>query len=143
MSSETPSHPPTEESPDTGRVTAFDVVLSEAEHWVEDSIHVIRSLEFDVVAGDPNFEAAVDQFGQKAEDLWTYLGETDRLTENENETFLLLSRRFHAVLRAYEQEEQRRRRRLISVSSRLRHGARTRQWQPLSTPSTSSQPSLV
>lgn len=128
----------TEESPEYGFVTALDIVISAAEHWIEDGVHVLRSTEFDVTAGDPDFRTAIEVFGQKTEDLWAYLGELDGLTENENETFLVLAPRFREVLQELERREQVRRRKIVSVTLRRRRD-HLRDWQP-STRRTSSKP---
>jgi hypothetical protein len=136
---------PSEAAPERGRISAFGICLSEAEHWVEDGIHVIRSTEFDLVAGDPDFRRAVEMFGEKAEDLWWFLSELDTITDNENETFLVLAPRFMQVFKELERRESERRRQVISISfARFRsRGDHFRDWQPLSTPETFSQPSPV
>lgn len=129
---------PAAEDRQYGWVATLDVLVSEAERWVEDGVHVIRSTEFDVVAGDLDFDRAVDQFVDKAEDLWTYLSELDGLTENENETYLRLAPRFHQIYKELERRENERRRRLIILNLR-RRGAHLRGWHSASTPERSSQ----
>ena len=127
---------PTEENPDRGRVAAVGgVVLSDAEHWVEDGVHVIRSTEFPVIAGADDFDGAVDQFGEKLEDLWLYLSEIETLTDNENELFLALAPRFRDIYRELERREAERQRRIIILNLR-RRGAHLRNW--VSTPEHSS-----
>ena len=131
----------TEQSPDHGAVMAFDKLISLAEHWVEDDLHVIRSLEFDVIAGDEDFQRAVDQFAEKAEDLWSYLSKQEGISENENQTFLLLAPRFLDIYKELERREAQRRQRLISINlNRLRQrGEHFRNWRPESTPSSASR----
>jgi hypothetical protein len=107
------------------------VPVSAAEHWEEDGVHVFRSLEFNVIAGHEDFNTAVDQFVEKAEDLWTYLSELDGLTDNENETFLILSPRFRQILKVLERREEERLRRLVTVKVR-RRSAHSRAWEPKS-----------
>lgn len=138
----------TEESPECGIVTAFDKTISLAEHWLEGGVHVLRSVEFDVIAGDEDFQAAIDQFAEKAEDLWIYLSKQERLTENENETFMLLADRFLEIYKLLEQreverreEQQRQRRRLpITINfNRPRGEHPLRNWRPQSIPNSASQ----
>ena len=131
-----------------GAAYSFDVLISEGERWIEDGIHVIRSTEFDVVAGDPDFDRALSKFIDMHEDLWAYLSGLEELTDNENETFLKLAPRFLEVHRELERrEEERRRRRInISFSARRRRGRGNPLygWQSApSTPQRSSQPSAV
>jgi len=71
--------PPTEDAPEVGVVAWGDVVLSEAEHYIDpDGVHVIRSLEFDVNAYDEDFETAVGMFVDNAEDYCSYLANLAR-----------------------------------------------------------------
>jgi hypothetical protein len=140
-----PDEPLTEASPEYGCVVAFDTIVSFAEHWEEDGVHVLRSLDFDVIAGDPDFDRAVDQFVEKAEDLWSYLSGLETITENENETFLTLAPRFLEIYKELERREARRRERVVSIDfSRLRQRGehQLRNWRP-SIPSPASQPSRV
>jgi hypothetical protein len=129
---------PTEEAPEEGCIAIVEVPSFLAEHWVEDGVHVVRSPEFDIIAGDEDFERAVDQFAEKAEELWGYLSELEGPTENEQETLVALASRFHRIYRELERREEKRRRRLISVAFPRR--GHVRDWRP-STPRRSSQPS--
>jgi hypothetical protein len=133
---------PTEAMPERGRVTAFGQVVSEAEHWIEDGIHVLRSSEFDLIAGDPDFIITLNIFGEKTEDLFWYLSERDSLTDNENETFLLLAPRFMGIFQELERREAARHKRVLSINW-PRRSTQTRDWLPESTRKTSSQPSLA
>lgn len=130
----------TEATPERGQVTAFGLLLSEAEHWIEDGIHVVRSSEFDLIAGDQDFMVAVNSLGEKTEDLFWYLGEQESLTENENETFLLLAPRFMGIFQELERRETARRK---TFSVNFRRRTQIRDWLPESTHNTSSQPSLA
>ena len=141
---------PTETSPEYGVVTALDKPISLAEHWIEDDVHVIRSMEFDVIAGHGDFQLAVDQFAEKAEDLWIYLSKQEGITDNENETFLLLADRFLEIYKELERREMRRleaeqHQRLVSINlnRQRQRGEHFRNWQPRSTPSLVSQPSAA
>ncbi len=138
--------PLTEATPEYGCVRYLGHPVSDAAHWEEDGVHVLRSLDFDVTAGDPDFDRAIDQFVEKAEDLWIYLSELETITENENETFLKLAPRFLAIYRELERREASRRRRVISINfSRFRQRGEhpLRNWRPSSIPASASQPSHV
>jgi hypothetical protein len=128
---------PTEAAPNYGGVRVYGLPVGAAEHWMEDDVHVIRGLEFDVIAGDPDFQTAVEKFGEKAEDLWSYLSNQEHLTENENETFLVLAPRFLAIYKELERREAERSQRVLSITFprfRQRGERHLRNWQPHSTP---------
>lgn len=123
----------------------FDKIVSSAERWEEDGVHVIRSLDFDVIAGDPDFQKAVDQFVEKAEDLWSYLSSLETISENENEMFLKMAPRFLDIYKELERREKARRERVISINFgplRQRGQHSLRNWRP-SQPASASRPSLV
>lgn len=120
---------------------AMGHIVSFAERWEEHGVHVIRSLDFDVTAGDADFQKAVDQFVEKAEDLWSYLSNLETISENENEMFLKLAPRFLELYKEFERREASRRERLISISFgplRQRGEHSLRNWRP-STPASASQ----
>lgn len=135
--------PPTEATPEHGCVMAFDTIVSLAEHWEEDGLHVVRSLDFDVIAGDADFQNAIDQFVEKAEDLWSYLSGLETISDHENEMFLKMAPRFLEIYKELERREARRRERLISIDfGRLRQRGEhsLRNWRP-SIPASASHPS--
>lgn len=135
--------PLTEASPEYGCVMALETIVSFAEHWEEDGVHVLRSLDFDVTAGDRDFQRAVDQFVEKAEDLWSYLSGLETISDNENEMFLKMAPRFLKIYKELERREARRRQRVISINfGRLRQRGEhsLRNWRP-SIPAPASQPS--
>ena len=136
--------PLTEDAPEYGCVLAFDTIVSYAEHWEEDGIHVLRSLDFDVIAGDGEFQRALDQFVEKAEDLWSYLSSLEVISDNENEMFLKLAPRFLGIYKELERREASRRERVVSIDfGRLRQRGQQhqlRKWRP-SIPASVSQPS--
>jgi hypothetical protein len=141
---------PTETSPEHGVVVALDKPISLAEHWIEDDVHVIRSLEFDVIAGNEDFQLAVDQFAEKAEDLWGYLSKQESISDNENETFLLLADRFLEIYKELERREMKRleaeqHQRLVSINlnRQRQRGEHFRNWRPQSLPNSASLPSLA
>ena len=127
------AEPLTEAAPEYGCVMALGHIISFAEHWEEDGVHVLRSLDFDVIAGDANFQKAVDQFVEKAEDLWSYLSGLETISENENEMFLKLAPRFLEIYKEFERREARRRERVISINFgrfRQRGEHSLRNWHP-------------
>jgi hypothetical protein len=136
-----------EEAAIPGRACWFDILISEGERWIEDGVNVIRSTEFDVVAGDPDFDKALAQFFGKLEDLWVYLSGVEELSDNENETFLALAPRFLEVYKELERREEERRKRLVSITfgglRRLQRGTPLRAWHPSSQPLSSSPPSVA
>jgi hypothetical protein len=139
------AEPLTEAAPEYGRISVFDITVSFAEHWEEDGIHVLRSMDFDVTAGDADLQAAVDQFVEKAEDLWSYLSGLETISENENEMFLKMAPRFLEIYKELERREKSRRERVISINLprfRQRGEHSLRNWRP-SNPASASQPSLV
>lgn len=137
---------PSEQAPENGCIGRFDVVLSEVEHWVEDGDHVFRSLEFDVIAGDPDKGRAITKFIDNALDFRDYLDGLEDRAENEDEMLQLLNSRFSRVASALEGQERARREKLISISlggrRRRQRADLSRFWHPRSTPQqSSSQPS--
>ncbi|MGB7589471.1 MAG: hypothetical protein WBM00_12275 [Solirubrobacterales bacterium] len=128
------AEPPTEASPEYGCVVAFDTNVSFAEHWEEDGIHILRSLDFDVTSGDTDFQKAVDQFVEKAEDLWSYLSGLETTGANENEMFLIMAPRFLEIYRKLERRETKWRESVVSINfGRLRQRGEhsLRSWRPL------------
>jgi hypothetical protein len=147
MDSQTRPHaePLTEAAPEYGRIVAFDTTVSFAEHWEEDGIHILRSMDFDVTAGEADFQKAVDQFVEKAEDLWSYLSNLETISDNENEMFLKMAPRFLEIYKELERREAKRRERIVSISfGRLRQRGEhsLRNWRP-SIPASASRPSPV
>jgi hypothetical protein len=139
------AEPLTEASPEYGRISVFDITVSFAEHWVEDGIHVLRSTDFDLIAGDADFQKAVDQFVEKAEDLWSYLSNLETISDNENEMFLEMAPRFLKIYKELERRESTRRESVISINfGRLRQRGdhSLRNWRP-SIPASASRPSPV
>jgi len=99
--------PPTEHAPDVGVVGWGDVVLSDAEHYIDpDGVHVIRSLEFDVNAYDEDFETAVEMFVDNAEHYCSYLAYRAREQRAKPHELEMLGSLFERVL-AIRHERQR------------------------------------
>jgi hypothetical protein len=134
----------TEESPAYGTLSILGVHITDGERWMEDGVHVLRSLDFGVTVGDRDFSRAVDKLGGALEDLWIYLSELESITENENELFVVLASRFHQVFRELEKRVRERKRQRIILNLRRRGEHPFRSWQPQSTrPLRSSTPSVV
>lgn len=116
---------PTEHEPSVGYaglvVGGEDVVLSDGCWWRDsDGSYVIRSSQFDVIAGGSTFEAALGAFVRNVLDYWAYLAELDDPAENEAEMFRLLSPRLARVAQALARADERPRRRLTLRRHRLR-----------------------
>lgn len=129
---------PTEAQPEVGivalKVGNESIEISHVEHWVEDSLHIFRSTEFDCVAEAPDEAGAVVVFIETAEDLFRYLDDlvdAGRATDDEVRTLVKLSRRFFEAFEASE----RRRHSIIN----LRRSASRPQWQRLTAPDSSSE----
>jgi hypothetical protein len=140
------TEPLTEASPEIGTISVLDMFFAEAEHWVEkDGVHVLRGTEFDVIAGDPDFDRAMDQFFEKTQDLWIYLSGLEEITENENETFLVVAPRFHKLYKELERREASRREQIVSFKLNLKRfrtrqrGEHLRNWRPQSKPASASR----
>lgn len=136
---------PTEACPERGEVSLFEGVATfPAEHWLEeDGTHVLRSLEFDVIAGGATLEEAMAAFHDKARDLWVHLGELEEVTEGENELFVAVARRWHAVFaelqrREAERIQMERRRRLINFQFKRARERHFQHWRTSSAPLHSS-----
>jgi hypothetical protein len=67
---------PTEHNPRRGEVVFGEVLLSEAEYFVDETgTHVIRSMEFDISAHADTFDDVVDHFLDNVEDYCSYLAD--------------------------------------------------------------------
>jgi len=103
-----------------------DYVLSDALGWREGDIFVLRSSEFDIMAEDEDFESALTVFIARLADytIMLYeLVEAGDATEDEAETFRVLSGRLAPLAQAAQQDTTRRRpqRRRGSGSGHWRH----------------------
>jgi hypothetical protein len=92
---------PTETDAEFGEVVMFGVTLTEAERWVEDGEHVVRSTEFGVVAGAPTLPDAVDRLCETLKDLADHITAEPmaELTPEELERATTL---YHRLADAYE-----------------------------------------
>ncbi|HST34927.1 MAG TPA: hypothetical protein VLJ80_15560 [Solirubrobacteraceae bacterium] len=136
--------PPTatsENSADEGNVFIAgphrDYVLSEAVGWREGNTFILRSTEFDVMAEDEDFEAALDTFIARLADYGIMLGElveAKEATPEEEEAFRTLSGRFLPLVRAVQEDQQKRRRRPRS----RRRGSGSGHWRHRGTPASGS-----
>jgi hypothetical protein len=135
--------PPTatsQESADAGCIFVSgphrDYVLSDAVGWREGRTFVLRSSEFDVMAEDEDFEAALDLFVGRLADysIMLYeLVEAGDATEEEEAAFRTLSGRFLPLVQATKQSSERRRR----PRSR-RRGSGSGHWRHRGTPASGS-----
>jgi hypothetical protein len=76
----------TEEAPEHGCLGIFDVILSSANRWMENGVHVIRSTEFELVGEGESLQDAVQDFVGHAIDYQSYLAtliEREEATEHE------------------------------------------------------------
>jgi hypothetical protein len=135
----------TEDLPEQGVAALFDVELSTAEHWIEGDIHVIRSLELDVIAGAPTFEEALTSFLTEIMGFAIYLGELESLASNEEEMFHRLAPRIARVAQHVEQLPAARTQSVLGAAvAGVRHRRDTgRRWRRLSEQPGSAVPSLV
>lgn len=141
---------PTEESPQVGFACMFGVELSEAEYFVLDGDHVIRSREFDVIAGAPTFGRALERFNDEVLNFALYLSDLDDPAPNDEEMFHRLTPRLLRIMRAIEEQERAqrgRRRRFLGMTltlTRDRAGDDDQpKWHPSSRHAGSSVPSLA
>jgi hypothetical protein len=137
------SHP-TEDEREIGCITWYDVRISDVEHWVEDGDYVFRSREFDVIAGAPSLDEAVQKFVQETRHYGQYLADLEDPGENETEQFQVLAPRIIEVAERLESEVAKQRRRInIPIGRRHRRGDHS-SWHPRSpAPRNSSQPSAA
>lgn len=132
---------PTKESPEHGAICLKGVVLSEVAYWVEDGDHVFRSTEFDLIAGDPDRDAAIGKFVDYARDLVGLYTDLDieEVTPAELEIAMTLVSRLNAAYQQVTDELEAERRRLV-VFPRLRNREhRTTGWYRRSRPTSSSR----
>jgi hypothetical protein len=120
----------TQDAADAGCVVVSgphrDYVLSDALCWREGDVFVLRSSEFDVMAEDEDFESVLAVFIKRLADytiLLYELVEAGDATEDEAETFRVLSGRLAPLAQAAQQDTKRRRpqRRRGSGSGHWRH----------------------
>lgn len=96
------------------------IVLSEGERWLEpNGDYVIRSLEFDVIAGGSTFAEALTKFIDGLFDFALYLGQLDDPAENEEEMFHRLAPRLLDVSRELERRRESQRQKPISFNINL------------------------
>lgn len=139
----------TEADPELGSASLSlgdaEIMLSAGERWVEpDGEHVIRSVEFDVIAGGATFDEALSKFIDGIFDFAVYLSELDDRADNEDEMFQLLAPRMLRVSRELERcYESRRKKPWISINlpRRRRSHEDGRGWHPSSRPLGSQRPS--
>lgn len=127
----------TQDTADAGIVVVSgphrDYVLSDALGWREGDLFILRSSEFDILAEDEDFESALAVFIARLVDyaIMLYeLVEARDATEEETETFRVLSGR----LAPLAQEDVRRR------QPKRRRGSGSGHWRHRGTPASDSVP---
>jgi hypothetical protein len=137
-------HDPTEGDPDIGFVGQNGVMISSAEHFVLDGVHVLRSLEFDVSAYDEDFGRTLEIFVQNAEHYFKFLLARVRdmeESEHERESLVILGDRILALYQERETDISTalRMRLVTSVLKKLLPESDPT-WLRQTTPKTSSEP---
>ncbi len=94
----------------------LDIDLSTAEYWIEGEDHIIRSLEFDVLAGGRTFDEALSRFLTELLAFAVYLGELESPASNEEEMFHRLAPRIARVAQRVEQTTDRSRRSIVGAA---------------------------
>lgn len=132
---------PTEDAPQVGVATMFGIELSEAEYFVRDGEHVIRSREFDVIAGGDYFWVALARFNRAVVEYGVHLGDLGDYAENEEQAFHALAPRLMRLMR--ERDEHRPTHWIFGLGLTRRQDDEGRpEWRP-SSGGGSSQPSLA
>lgn len=101
---------PTTTHPDSGDISAYGVVVSEAFFWVEDGIYVIQSSEFDLIGEGDTLEDAVTMFAKNLTGLHNYLADlvsAGDATQDESRIFAMLSKRHLEICKARDREIER------------------------------------
>lgn len=110
-----------------------DYILSDAVAWREGATYVVRSIEFDVLAEDEDFEKALDVFICRLIDYTSLLHEqveAKHATPEESSMFTELAERFFPLLQAMPPGREGRRLRWPP----RRRGSRSGHWQHRGTP---------
>ncbi len=115
-----------------------DFYLSDALAWLEGDVYVLKSMEFDVLAEDENFDAALDTFISRLFDYTSMLQElvdAKTATEDEADEFAALSMRFFPLAQAIHDEESAKRARRPRGR---RRGSGSGHWRHRETPASGS-----
>lgn len=125
--SETSTPVPTADSPAFAEIGANGVVLSKVAYWHEDGDHVIRSTEFDVIAGHADLDEAIRRFVVNTLGYAALLAQSEDRTEDDLATVLLIYQRAADFMREIEENQRPlRRRRLLRFGRRGGYGPRTK-----------------
>jgi len=110
---QTPLEGLTESTPEPGYISSdHGVVLAHAERWFEDGLHVIRSVEFDLLAEDEDEDRVVDVFVDNFWDMGAALADLVRrgeATSHEQDLWLLFSQRMFEEAESSRRQASRRR----------------------------------
>lgn len=109
---------PTSENPATIAFGTGDIVLSRVAYWHEDGQHVIRSLEYDVIAASEDLFTAIRKFALNTVEYARMLSEAEDRTPEDAELASMIFDRLGAVLAEIEVEPPQRRGGLLT---RVRH----------------------
>jgi hypothetical protein len=132
----------TEDTADAGSVVISgphrDYILSDAVAWREGDVFVLRSSDFDIMAEDEEFETALAIFIGRLVDhaimLYELVEEGDA-TDEEAETFRVLSGRLAPLAQTEQQQDTKGRRRLPR-----RRGSGSGHWRHRGTQASGSVP---
>lgn len=132
--------------PEEGELSLYGTRISGVEHWFEDGDHVLRSTEFDLIAGAPSLEEAAERFVESLEDLAEAVGDlvrAERSLEHERDVGLVVLGRLAAAYKAGAREVYRETRllRVLSLFRRRRGDSRGR-FLPSSAPPSSPPPAV-
>jgi hypothetical protein len=78
-----------------------------AEHWVDDDLHFIHTIDLDLVACAPTVDEAAQKIGHMIFDLFESLNEDADLTEAEHEAYHLIGEHVIAPLVNYHRRRRR------------------------------------
>jgi hypothetical protein len=99
---------PSQAAPEYGQIQIEDAVLTAARRWVdEEGTHVVESLEFDVVGLGSDWDNAIRNFVDRAEELLDQYGDLvpgGHITDHESEIGGLLARRLVEFYQAWNRE---------------------------------------
>ncbi len=136
---------PTADDPGYGTIGIYNQPISDVAYWIEGGDHVFRSVEFDIIAGAPDFDEAISKFIDNAEDLATSIAELDGddRTAQESQDAMTIFQRLAGAYEESERIEQERRRRMRLLRLLRRRPDSHRGFRPSSSPRTSSPAPLV
>lgn len=118
--------------------TDRDFPLAETRAWREGDVYVLKSVEFDVLAEDEDFNEAVDIFISRLLDYASMLRElvdAKTATDDEVDEFAALAVRFFPLIQAVHEDENAKR---AQRPRSRRRGSGSGHWQHRGTPASGS-----